>query len=253
MARTATAAEHVNQSSTAAHFTLQGKGGVGKSFTSSILAQYFKSIGANTKPIDTDPVQQSLLAYKALNAEHIDLMNDAKINERNFDKLIERLLTEEGTFVIDNGSSSFIPLSNYLIENKAIQMLKDAGRQIYIHCVIAGGESLTDTLRGFSVLAQQTNEKNIVIWLNEYFGAIERDGKAFNEMKVYLEHADKVRGIVRIPKRNQDTFGQDIAALTAGKLTYQEAIDSANFSIMAKQRIKTVQRDIFEQLDEIGF
>jgi hypothetical protein len=30
------------------HFTLQGKGGVGKSLVAAIIAQYFKSIGAAT-------------------------------------------------------------------------------------------------------------------------------------------------------------------------------------------------------------
>lgn len=246
-------AEPKAQAQQSAHFILQGKGGVGKSLVAALLAQYFGNAGSAPKCIDTDPVNQTFVNYKALNAVHLDLMDGAKIDERKFDQLMERLLVEDGVFVIDNGASSFVPLSNYLIENNAIQMLADSERNVYIHCVITGGQALTDTLTGFKALAEQTNSKNIVIWLNEYFGAIERDGKTFTDMKVYNENKEKVCGIVRIAKRNNDTFGKDIEEMAAKKLTFAEVIEGPDFAIMAKQRIKTVQKDIFSQLDAVGF
>ena len=48
------------------HFVLQGKGGVGKSFISAILAQF---IAKNSEVMcyDTDPVNQTFAAFKALN------------------------------------------------------------------------------------------------------------------------------------------------------------------------------------------
>ena len=238
----------------AVHFILQGKGGVGKTLTASVLAQYLSTtMGEAVKCIDTDPVNQSLSNYKALNTQHIKLLNGSKIDERNFDELMERLMTEDGVFVVDNGASSFVPLSNYMIENDVISMLKDAGREVFIHSVITGGQALMDTLAGFRALADQTGSRNLVVWLNEYFGAIESKGKQFNEMRAYTDHVDKVRGIVRIAKRNQDTFGKDIEEMVSRKLTFQEAIESSDFALMAKQRIKTVQRDIFDQLAVVEF
>jgi len=237
---------------TSVHLTLQGKGGVGKSLAACLLAQYFNSAGEQVRCIDTDPVNQTLMGYKALGAQHIRLMNGSKIDERNFDSLMERLLSEEGTFVVDNGASSFVPLSNYLVENQAISMLEDAGRKVTIHCVVTGGQALDDTLIGFKALAQQQEITSIVVWLNEFFGAVEGNGKVFNEMKVYLENQAKVRGIMRIAKRNADTFGRDIDEMTARKLTFAEVMSGAEFSIMSKQRIKTVQKDIFEQLAALG-
>ena len=41
------------------HLSLQGKGGVGKSLTASILAQYFRQRGHDVQCIDTDPVNQT--------------------------------------------------------------------------------------------------------------------------------------------------------------------------------------------------
>lgn len=45
----------------AVHFTLQGKGGVGKSLVSALLAQYFQTVVGDVKCIDTDPVNQTLV------------------------------------------------------------------------------------------------------------------------------------------------------------------------------------------------
>jgi hypothetical protein len=88
--------------------------------------------------------------------------------------------------------------------------------------------------------------------VNEYFGPIERDGKTFGDMLAYRESESKVLGMVRIAKRNQDTFGRDIEAVIARKLTLEEAIRNSSASVMSKQRLKTVQRDLFEQLDRLS-
>jgi hypothetical protein len=56
---------------------------------------------------------------------------------------------------------------------------------------------------------------------------------------------------VRIPKRNQDTFGRDIEEVISRKLTFEDAIRNGTASVMSKQRLKVVQRDLFEQLDQM--
>jgi len=59
-------------------------------------------------------------------------------------------------------------------------------------------------------------------------------------------------GSIAVPKRNQDTFGRDMEEMIARKQTFEGAIKSGNFSIMTKQRLKVVQRDLFEQLDALS-
>ncbi len=90
------------------------------------------------------------------------------------------------------------------------------------------------------------------MWVNEYFGRVEREGKEFGDMTVYRENEQKVYGAIAIPRRNPDTFGRDIEEVIARKLTLQEAITSGDFTIMSRQRLKVVQREIFEQLDSLG-
>ena len=238
---------------TTVHLSLQGKGGVGKSLVASLLAQYFRHRkGMTVRCLDADPVNQTLAQYKELGAERLDLLREGSIDQRAFDGLMESLLTESGTFIVDNGASTFIPLWNYMLENNAVALLKASGRRIFVHCVVTGGQALADTLSGFARLAQTTGERNIVLWVNEYFGRVERDGRALHELPVYAEHQGMVFGSVAIPRRNQDTFGRDVEDVIARKLTLQEAIESPDFPIMVRQRLRVVQRELFDQLDSIA-
>ena len=130
-------------------------------------------------------------------------------------------------------------------------LLRAAGKRLFVHTVITGGQALADTLNGFGQLAESTSDQNIVVWVNEYFGRVERDGKQFLDMKVFEDNAQKVCGTVAITRRNQDTFGRDIEDMVSQKLTFDEAIRDGHFTIMTKQRLRVVQRDLFEQLDRM--
>ncbi len=232
-------------------FTCRCKGGVGKSLVASLLAQYFLSRGQSVRCIDTDPVNQTFSQYRGLRVEHIKLLREGGVDQRGFDALMEAILQEEGIFVVDNGASTFIPLWNYILEANVMALLRDAGKRLFVHTVITGGQALADTLKGFKSVAETTEDRNIIVWINEYFGRVERDGKQFGDMAVYRENASKVFGSIAIPKRNQDTFGRDVEDMVARKLTFEEAIRESSFSLMTRQRLKVIQRDVFEQLDAV--
>jgi hypothetical protein len=187
-----------------------------------------------------------------LGVSRLELLRDSTIDQRGFDKLIERLLTEDSIFVVDNGAATFIPLWSYMLENRVLDLLSHGGRRIYVHTVITGGQALLDTLNGFKSLADSTSEQNIVIWLNEFFGRIERDGKRFDEMGAYKERDAKVYGSVHLVKHNPDTFGRDLEDVISRKLTVEEAIKDGPFSILTKQRLRMMQREWFEQLDGLA-
>lgn len=95
---------------TSIHIALQGKGGVGKSLISAILSQYLSSRGQDVHGIDADPVNQTFSEYGGLAVECLNLLKEGSVDQRQFDLLMERLFTESGTFVVDTGASTFIPL-----------------------------------------------------------------------------------------------------------------------------------------------
>lgn len=231
------------------HMTLQGKGGIGKSMIAAFLGQYLLDHDRPLLALDTDPVNATLSAFKALNARNVELMQGGRVDQAAFDGMVELILEAETDAVVDNGASSFIPLSNYMIENPVIATLEAHGRAITVHSVITGGSALLETLDGLrQVAAALPNSVRIVVWLNEFFGPIEEDGRTFTDMRAFQEARDRVAGIVTLPRRTADTFGRDLREMTERHLTFAEAIADSAFRLMAKQRLKMVRDDVYAQL-----
>jgi hypothetical protein len=237
------------------HMTMQGKGGVGKTFVAALIAQFLSDKAEEgalpLKLIDTDPVNCTFTQYRAWPVEQLRIQDEGstRINERHFDALMENLLTQDADFVIDNGAASFVPLSNYFIENDAIRMLIDAGHRVCVHAVITGGQGLDDTVNGFIQLAKQLPDgADLYVWLNPYFGKIEHQGKTFQAMAAYKNHKDRIRAIIEIPAQSSDTFGADMRDMLEKKLTFNEAVASDQFSIMSRQRLSMVRKVVYERL-----
>jgi hypothetical protein len=234
------------------HVVLQAKGGVGKSYVASIVAQYYRTLEWPVRCFDTDPGNATLAQYKTLDVEHIgDLIQGGVINQKRFDPLIERLLSGDGASVVDTGAATFLPFWNYVLENEVLPLLGNQSRRVYMHCVVTGGQSMKDTLNGLDRLAQTTSEKAIIVWLNEFFGEVREGSRPFEQFKLAQDLAPKLVGSVLIRKRNPDTFEDDVQQMLQNRLTFDEAIESEHFSLVSKQRLQIVRRELFEQLDAL--
>jgi len=217
----------------------------------SFLAQFYRAAARPVKCIDTDPVNQTFSQYAAIGAKHLRLMDGNQVNRRHFDDMIEDIVASDDSFVVDNGAATFIPLWHYMVENSMAQVFREKNRRLVIHTVLTGSQALTDTLSGFKSIAESSDERNIVVWVNEYFGNVRRDGKEFTDMAVYQEYKDRVAGIVFLHKRSPDTFGRDIEEMISRKLTFAETLQAEDLTLMSKQRLRMVQRETFEQLREL--
>lgn len=232
------------------HIVLQGKGGIGKSFVSVVIAQHLRQRDPDLLCLDTDPINATFSSFPGLRAHAIELLDpNNSINERRFDDMMEQILKTSSNVVIDNGATSYVPLSTYLIDNEAFSVMQSAGKQVVVHSVIAGGLAQDNTVSDFATLTSQLPEGvGVVVWINEFLGPVEANGKRFEEMKAYLENKDRVVAIIQLPKRTENTYGKDIDMMLKQRLTFEEALQSDTFFLMSKQRIKIVQRGIYEQL-----
>lgn len=232
------------------HMVLQGKGGVGKSMIAATLAQYKLSKGARPLCIDTDPVNSTFEGYKALKVRRLDIMDGDEINTRNFDALVEMIASADGEVIIDNGASSFVPLSSYLIGNQVPAMLQDMGHELMVHTVVTGGQAFKDTLMGLSQLATQfPAECTFVVWLNPYWGPIEHQGKGFEKMKAYTDNKARVSAVIQIPTLKEETYGRDFSEMLQERRTFDEALADSALTIMTRQRLKIVKSQLFQRLD----
>lgn len=236
------------------HTMLQGKGGVGKSFGCSALAQFYNFNDRQVTCIDTDPVNATFAGYEALNVQRLELMNAQKqINARNFDSLIETIATTDRDIIIDNGSTSFVPLTHYLISNGVPALIKEMGHELVIHTVVTGGQALFDTVSGLGQLASQfPQEAEFVVWLNPFWGAIEHEGKTFEQMKAYKDNKARISSIVHVPNLDPDTFGKDLSNMLQDRVTFDQAIANTDLSIMNRQRLKLIRSQLFSQLETAG-
>jgi len=230
-------------------FILQGKGGVGKSLIAALLAQHFTRQGAAPLCVDTDPVNGTFSGYKAFQVETLHIMEGDDINPRTFDQLIERIMTaDQGQMVIDNGASTFVPLCSYLLQNDVVGLLTEAGHSIRLHTVITGGQALPDTVEGFSSLARNIAGAPIVCWINEYFGKPVRDGKSFEDSKVYDKNKGRVEALVTIPAVKPETFGHDMNKMLTRRETFAEVEDNPVYTVMERQRLRMMARTLFGNL-----
>ncbi|MBW4025254.1 MAG: conjugal transfer protein TraL [Proteobacteria bacterium] len=233
------------------HMTLQHKGGVGKSFVANCIAQFYVQQNRPVKVVDADPSNKSLAAYKALNVESLDIMTaNNTVNSRAFDDIIDSIVASDIDFVIDNGATNFLPFMAYLVDNNVAEVLSENGRDLVVHVPIVGAEAMLETIQGFDDIARNLGgHARIIVWLNEALkGAIQPGGKDFEALPVYSRHKDSISALVRVPHHVSELFAQDMDQLLTRKMTFDEAINSPDFRLMAKQRLKQIQREIFDQL-----
>lgn len=235
------------------HLVLQGKGGVGKTFISSLLAQYLGRDN-NPKPlcIDTDPVNASFSGYNSLHVQQLALLEGGEVNKRGFDVLVEKIAATDVPVVVDNGASSFLPLSRYLLANAVLPMLHDMDRPVILHTVLTGGQALHDTVEGFTSLATSyPKEAAIVVWLNPFWGPVEANGLGFEASPAFKAHKTRIGGMISIPTFDPDTFGRDIADMVTEHLTFDEAVADSTRPIMVRQRLAMTRRSIFGEIAKV--
>lgn len=237
------------------HWTLQGKGGVGKSFLSTVLAQYMQERGYDPVCGDTDPVNSTFHRMKGLNVMLVPITEGGTVVQRLFDPLFESILSTSDVSIVDNGASTFLPMGKFISSNLILETMQEHGKQVFIHSIVTGGQAKDDTVTGLLSLidlvkTSKTNTK-IVVWQNEFWGIPEFHGTALAEMPWIKKNSDVIQGIVPIVDRNSDAYATDIRLMSEEHLTCKEVMESKNFGLMAKSRIHRVFTDIYTELDRV--
>ena len=234
------------------HTILAPKGGCGKTYVASLIAQALQERGEPVVCFDTDRENASLRDIPALQAEPVSLFlpNSDEIDIHAMDGMTERMLREDAHFVLDNGATSFGPLSRYLVQDGIADAVGEAGKKMGVHTIVAGGQELIQTTRGFdSVASQFPASADLVLWLNEHHGPVDgADGASFEQTPVYQKHKDRILAVVRLARQHPGTFGANLADMLRQGLTFAEADQSSALFVIAKQRLRQVWRPIRDQL-----
>lgn len=235
------------------HFVLMGKGGVGKSFVASLLAQYLRTLDRNLFCADTDPTNMTFAHYQGLSVQHFNISDEKlKVDTRKFDALINRIAEHEGDCVVDTGASSFLPLMHYLSENKMFELLESTGRRVVVHTPLVGGQAIDETIRGLETIIKFFKVP-VLVWVNEYFGSVIKNGVTFKESALYKEAGPRIFGVVFLRELTSETSGEDVRDMTKQYLTFDEALASPQCFFANRHRLLNVRADIYDQLKKIDF
>jgi hypothetical protein len=230
------------------HLTLQGKGGIGKSYVAALLAQYHQDSQRELVCIDADPVNFTLSRYQGIGAERLELTSAGTHTDQCLDELRDRILRSDSHFLIDVGVAAYVPFLNYLIENNAIRSLA-AGKKVTVHVVIVGGQAMQDTLENLeSLAAQLPAEVHIVAWLNQYFGAVTLDGVGFEQTPTYERLRQRLFATIRLPECASSTERRDVLDMLERRLTFSQMQSSERTYLLSRQRLLGIKRSIFTQL-----
>jgi len=231
------------------HMVLQGKGGVGKSMVSALIAQYKQENNEPVLCVDTDPVNSTLKGYSALDVKLLPILAENRIDARQFDILIANIADTQCDVVVDNGASSFIALSDYLISNSSSSLITELGHELIIHTIITGGQALPDTIQGFNNLINGfTQNTKFVVWLNPFWGVVEDQGQNFYAMNAYQQNKHVISAVIELPKLQADTFGRDFSDMLQARKTFAQSINDSSLTIMVRHRLKNIRDQIFSAI-----
>ncbi|MDQ2764784.1 MAG: hypothetical protein M3Y22_15310 [Pseudomonadota bacterium] len=217
------------------------------------LVQFLRDKGQTVHAIDLDPMNHTLAEYPGVHAKPVDLLvaGHTGLKGQEIDAMAQSMLTEDASFVIDNGSSGFVQMGGYLAETEFAELLADRDRDLLVHAVIAGGDMMSQCILGLNtILTSFPASVQVVVWLNEHSGPTEIDGMRFQDMKIYRDNATRFAGLVNMPAL-KPLFLQDFNEMLRRRLTYAEAINSPDFYIMNRRRLVMIRRQIWQQLEAI--
>ena len=227
---------------------LQGVPGVGQTVVAALLVQYLQDTDRSAIAIDCDPTNRALATFQAIGAETLDLSSDSKTGNEPFNDLFERIMSTEADFVIDVGAPNFLPAVDYLVRNNVGQRLDARGRQLVVHCVVAGGRALGGTINGLRVTLRDISDSTkLIVWLNGHFGEIANEGEQFEESDLFRGNKAKIWGLAHIRDQRSELFAKAFNSLLKARMTFREVNMSDLFFLMDKQRLTMMSRTIFQQ------
>lgn len=232
------------------HCVAQAKGGVGKSMVAVLLAQYLARTGKAPLCIDADPLHATLHGYPGLAARQLPWRHGAACQAPAFDAMLQWIEEAQRDIIIDSSACAYLPLLHHLAQPPTRQRLARIGHDWLVHSVIAGGPAFLEALDGFAhSVAQLPPQARFVLWLNPYWGELSHQGRGIEELPPYRAHRGRVAALVHLPALHRRTDGHALAQMLQQRQTFEEALSTASRGILARQRLRLVQRRLFAQLD----
>lgn len=237
---------------------MQPKGGAGKSFSSVHLIQFLREKGRSVMALDLDSSNNTLEQFKGLEAVALDIQiddNKHRVDPLKFDAILENIVEADASDVVmDVGASVSGPFSAHIEEIDFFAMAEELELYPILHVPVSGGQGLLDNLTGLRSLHGLVGDNaKFVIWANRFFGDLEMNGIPLDKSNLVKSMKGSILGIVNIPRWKSETVHADVETMMRSKLTYDEMMESEEFGVFTKSRLKKVKAEFFANIEASGF
>jgi hypothetical protein len=233
------------------HFVNAEKGGVGKSFFTSVLSQYlinknisFYLVAADrSNPTSTNRYKDKP-RYKSFWEDSVRFVvfSESEKKEDAPDELFEMAI--ERDVVIDLAAQAFRPVSQWIAKKRILQLAKEYQVE-FCNWFISDGEDDSINLFLRSINHYQFEMPHVLV---KNWGRCD-DWEYFEGHSELQQAIDKYQvPVIDFPKLSD---GKRIK-INAQRWTFEEALESSEFKIVAKQDIKTFLDKAYAALKSSG-
>jgi hypothetical protein len=234
---------------------IQPKGGVGKSFVASLLADYLRSKGKLGPCIDLDVSNVTFGEYEEFGVQRIDLIENKRVDQRRFDSFVGGLLELNGDAVVDTGANTYHPLTSYLHEEGSIRDLIEFGLHIVLHVPVTA--AVAETLEGLEDIARLFPDMDgisLVVWANKTFGPIALRGQPLEDIAAYrdLKAAGRIDIEISLPKLEESTGETAIRNAIRLRRSLTDMACDETIPTVERWRYRRIARELFGAIEVAG-
>ena len=226
------------------HFIGGEKGGVGKSLTARVLAQYMIDKEIPFLGFDTDRSHGALMRFYAGYASPV-VMDSVEA----LDVIVEAAAeAPDRRILVDLAAQTHDPLVKWMEDTGVVELAAEMGMPIYYWHVMDSGKDSVDLLA--KLLDRFGSSLQYVLVRNQVrgndFSVLEQSGQQARAL-------DASAKIVTLKKLHDGVIQKiDAGSSSFWKARTAQDADGGGLGLMDRQRVKMWLRDVYTELDSVG-
>jgi len=226
------------------HFIGGEKGGVGKSLTARVLAQYFIDKAIPFLGFDTDRSHGALMRFYSDYASPVVMDHYEAL-----DVIVEAAAEQpERRVLVDLAAQTHDGLVRWMDEVGVINMADEMGMTIHYWHVMDAGKDSVDLLQ--KLLDRFGTGLNYVLVRNQIrgndFSTLEQSGQQQRAIELGAR-------VVTIKKLNEGVMQRiDTGSSSFWKAKNAQEPNAGGLGLMDRQRVKMWLRDVYREIDDVG-
>ena len=226
------------------HFIGGEKGGVGKSLTARVLAQYMIDKDIPFLGFDTDRSHGALMRFYAGYASPV-VMDSVEA----LDVIVEAAAeAPDRRILVDLAAQTHDPLVKWMEDTGVVELAAEMGMPIYYWHVMDSGKDSVDLLA--KLLDRFGSSLQYVLVRNQVrgndFSVLEQSGQQARAL-------DMGAKVVTLKKLHDGVIQKiDAGSSSFWKARTAQDADSGGLGLMDRQRVKMWLRDVYTELDSVG-